>query len=154
MATAAAIDRIVHHSVILEFDLPSYRTSEAQGRQLQERQLHRTPTGQSNWCKAARVIALTNPSNALAHLYKGKGHYELGEYDKAIAHFDEAMGLDSESDEEIFFLLTDPHEERELALRMKRGQGLSDAGRRSGIRLRGGTTESQMEEVPVSLMRS
>ena len=35
MATAAAIDRIVHHSVILEFDLPSYRTSEAQGRQLQ-----------------------------------------------------------------------------------------------------------------------
>ena len=48
MATAAAIDRIVHHSVILEFDLPSYRTSEAQGRQLQERQLHRTPTGQSN----------------------------------------------------------------------------------------------------------
>ena len=26
MATAAAIDRIVHHSVILEFDLPSYRT--------------------------------------------------------------------------------------------------------------------------------
>ncbi len=35
MGTAAAIDRIVHHSVILEFDMPSYRTSEAQGRQLQ-----------------------------------------------------------------------------------------------------------------------
>ena len=33
MATAAAIDRIVHHSVILEFNLPSYRTSEAQGQQ-------------------------------------------------------------------------------------------------------------------------
>ena len=33
MATAAAIDRIVHHSVILEFDLPSYRTNEAQNRQ-------------------------------------------------------------------------------------------------------------------------
>ena len=33
MATAAAIDRIVHHSVILEFDMPSYRTSEAQNRQ-------------------------------------------------------------------------------------------------------------------------
>ena len=32
MATAAAIDRIVHHSVILEFDLPSYRTSERVGR--------------------------------------------------------------------------------------------------------------------------
>ena len=28
MATAAAIDRIVHHSVILEFDVPSYRTNQ------------------------------------------------------------------------------------------------------------------------------
>jgi hypothetical protein len=26
MATAAAIDRLVHHAVILEFDVPSYRT--------------------------------------------------------------------------------------------------------------------------------
>ena len=33
MATAVAIDRIVHHSVILEFDLPSYRTNAAQNRQ-------------------------------------------------------------------------------------------------------------------------
>ena len=33
MATAAAIDRVVHHSVILEFDVPSYRTREAQDRQ-------------------------------------------------------------------------------------------------------------------------
>ena len=32
MATAAAIDRVVHHSVILEFDVPSYRTGEAQQR--------------------------------------------------------------------------------------------------------------------------
>jgi DNA replication protein DnaC len=30
MATAAAIDRIVHHSVITEFDVPSYRTTQAQ----------------------------------------------------------------------------------------------------------------------------
>ena len=30
MATAAAIDRVVHHSVILEFDVPSYRTDAAQ----------------------------------------------------------------------------------------------------------------------------
>jgi DNA replication protein DnaC len=30
MATAAAIDRIVHHSVILEFDVASYRTEAAQ----------------------------------------------------------------------------------------------------------------------------
>jgi DNA replication protein DnaC len=32
MATAAAIDRIVHHSVILEFDVPSYRTDQARER--------------------------------------------------------------------------------------------------------------------------
>ncbi len=30
MATAAAIDRLVHHSVIIEFDVPSYRTAAAQ----------------------------------------------------------------------------------------------------------------------------
>ena len=36
MATAAAIDRIVHHSVILEFDVPSYRTSAAQNRRAEE----------------------------------------------------------------------------------------------------------------------
>ena len=29
MATTAAIDRLVHHSVILEFDVPSYRTEKA-----------------------------------------------------------------------------------------------------------------------------
>ena len=29
MATAAAIDRVVHHSVILEFDVPNYRTDAA-----------------------------------------------------------------------------------------------------------------------------
>ena len=32
MATAAAIDRVVHHSVILEFDVPSYWTDAAQQR--------------------------------------------------------------------------------------------------------------------------
>ena len=36
LATAAAIDRVVHHSVILEFDLPSYRTGVAQQRNQQE----------------------------------------------------------------------------------------------------------------------
>ena len=30
MATAAAIDRVVHHSVIREFDVPSYRIGAAQ----------------------------------------------------------------------------------------------------------------------------
>jgi DNA replication protein DnaC len=29
MTTAAAIDRLVHHSVILEFDVPSFRTETA-----------------------------------------------------------------------------------------------------------------------------
>jgi DNA replication protein DnaC len=33
MATAAAVDRLVHHSVILEFTVPSYRTGEAKQRQ-------------------------------------------------------------------------------------------------------------------------
>ena len=32
MATAAAIDWVAHHSVILEFDVPSYRTDAAQQR--------------------------------------------------------------------------------------------------------------------------
>lgn len=32
MATAAAIDRVVHHSIILEFDVPSYRTHAARER--------------------------------------------------------------------------------------------------------------------------
>ena len=36
MATAAAIDRVVHHSVILEFDVPRCRTGEAKGRQQNE----------------------------------------------------------------------------------------------------------------------
>ena len=32
MATATAIDGVVHHPVILEFDVPSYRTDAAQQR--------------------------------------------------------------------------------------------------------------------------
>ena len=67
------------------------------------------------------------PDNALAHLYKGRIHYGLGEYDEAVTHFDEAIRIDSESDEPILFLFADAHEERELALRMKGHQGLSDA---------------------------
>ena len=27
MATAAVIDRLVHHAVVIEFDVPSYRTN-------------------------------------------------------------------------------------------------------------------------------
>ena len=37
MATAAAIDRIVHHSVIAEFDVTSYRTAQAQHRAAKEK---------------------------------------------------------------------------------------------------------------------
>ena len=40
MATAAAIDRVVHHSVILEFDVPSYRTDAAQ-QKAQAEEVHR-----------------------------------------------------------------------------------------------------------------
>ena len=40
MATAAAIDQVVHHSVILEFDVPSYRTGVAQQRG-QEQEVNR-----------------------------------------------------------------------------------------------------------------
>ena len=32
MATSAAIDRLVHHSVVLEFDVPSYRTQAAKAK--------------------------------------------------------------------------------------------------------------------------
>ena len=32
MATSAAIDRLIHHSVVLEFDVPSYRTEKARAR--------------------------------------------------------------------------------------------------------------------------
>ena len=40
IATAAANDRVVHHSVILEFDVPSYRTGVVQQRG-QEQEVHR-----------------------------------------------------------------------------------------------------------------
>ena len=36
MTTAAAIDRLVHHSVILELNVPSYRDEEAQRRKNQD----------------------------------------------------------------------------------------------------------------------
>ena len=51
MATAAAIDRIVHHSIILEFDVPSYRTGAAQ-------QLSSTggSTGKNNRRTPAKIV--------------------------------------------------------------------------------------------------
>ena len=51
MATAAAIDRVVHHSAILEFDVPSYCTNAAQQRGQSEevnRQNRLTPTGKND----------------------------------------------------------------------------------------------------------
>ena len=40
MATAAAIDSVVHHSIMLEFDVPGYRTDAAQQRG-QEKEVNR-----------------------------------------------------------------------------------------------------------------
>jgi len=36
MMTAAAIDRLVHHSVIIELNIPSYRMEEAKQKQAAE----------------------------------------------------------------------------------------------------------------------
>ncbi len=44
MATAAAIDRIVHHSVITEFDVASYRTAEAKAMQASSEPRSRRPS--------------------------------------------------------------------------------------------------------------
>jgi DNA replication protein DnaC len=38
MMTAAAIDRLVHHSVIIELNIPSYRVEEAKKKQLADGQ--------------------------------------------------------------------------------------------------------------------
>lgn len=43
MTTAAAIDRLVHHSVILEFDASSYRTEQAQKQKGDPKQKLKTP---------------------------------------------------------------------------------------------------------------
>ena len=53
MATVSAMDKSVHHLVILEFDLPSYRTGEAQ-----ERQLQTTITPDTEWRVASRFLLL------------------------------------------------------------------------------------------------
>ena len=53
MATATAIDRVVHHSVILEFDVPSYRTNVAQQRGQSEE------VNRQNWSTPNRQIWLT-----------------------------------------------------------------------------------------------
>jgi hypothetical protein len=55
MATAVAIDRVVHHSVILEFDVPGYRTGEAKGRQ-QNETTDRRRRGKSNCRRPANIV--------------------------------------------------------------------------------------------------
>jgi DNA replication protein DnaC len=49
MTTAAAIDRLVHHSVILEFDVPSYRTEDAQRRRAATAGSGNYPAGGDNY---------------------------------------------------------------------------------------------------------
>ncbi len=44
MTTAAAIDRVVHHSVILELDVPSYRAEEAEQRRARRKSKKEAPT--------------------------------------------------------------------------------------------------------------
>jgi DNA replication protein DnaC len=51
MATAAAIDRIVHHSVIAEFDVTSYRTAEAQ----KQGQKNAPPAAQGRRAKKGKI---------------------------------------------------------------------------------------------------
>jgi len=62
MATAAAIDRIVHHSVITEFDVTSYRTAEAQNQSRPDAppsaQAFAVTTRNTAAVKAAHFIAL------------------------------------------------------------------------------------------------
>ena len=67
MATAAAIDRIVHHSVILEFDMPSYRTGEAQERQLQTTVTPKTTITSDTECFSKlpqRAKSLSRPTSS------------------------------------------------------------------------------------------
>jgi len=71
LATAAAIDRIVHHSVILEFDVPSYRTEAAQRRSENaraaagDRSLPRPeePVDSTNWKKKRKTEPKTHPKD-------------------------------------------------------------------------------------------
>lgn len=53
MATAAAIDRLVHHAAILEFDVPSYRTQDAKKRSASKGD-DNYPKGDDNYPTAKR----------------------------------------------------------------------------------------------------
>ena len=60
MATAAAIDRIVHHSVILEFDVTSYRT-EAAKRRTHVDDVHEPSAAPRPMSRPAKPVETKNP---------------------------------------------------------------------------------------------
>ena len=66
MVTVAAMDRLVHHSVILEFDLPSYRTSEAEERQLQAK-ITSNPERPEQLSLTRSRISYLHPSSVARH---------------------------------------------------------------------------------------
>ena len=77
MATAAAIDRVVHHSVIMEFNVPSYRADAAQQRG-QEQEINR-----QNWLTPDLQECLTRdtrlePGKLVSDFYAGYHHYYPG----------------------------------------------------------------------------
>ena len=70
MATAAAIDRVVHHAVILEFDVPSFRTGQAQEhlREEADDNYRRGCRGKNNCRQAANLVLLGPPGVGKTHL--------------------------------------------------------------------------------------
>jgi hypothetical protein len=71
MTTAAAIDRLVHHSVIVELNLPSYRLEHARRRTV----LPRTPACRAAFSDvASQASVITCNSSALRLLGCGTAH--------------------------------------------------------------------------------
>ena len=56
MATAAAIDRLVHHSVVLEFDVPSFRTDPSRS------DVAASTTARASGTSAGPAIAAASPT--------------------------------------------------------------------------------------------
>ena len=72
MATAVAIDRVVHHSVILEFDVPSYRTDAARQRG-QEREMNRQECLTWDSGLGLALLRHPHPAPALVRLVDARG---------------------------------------------------------------------------------
>ena len=60
MTTAAAIDRLVHHSVILELNLPSYRAEQAKKR-VRPRPRPRIRARRRDWKQPPKAVELREP---------------------------------------------------------------------------------------------